>query len=78
MIERKRGHIVAISSGMVLIPNPRACCYTATKHGIKGLMTSLYLELFADGHDKTVQLTEVYPYFLNTSHVIDIVKDKVQ
>jgi hypothetical protein len=41
-------------------------------------MTSFYLELFADGHDKTVQLTEVYPYFLNTSHVIDIVKDKVQ
>lgn len=77
MAERKRGHIVAILSTIVLVPNPRACAYTATKHGVRGLMTALYHELCFDKQEKNVHLTEIYPYYLNTSHVIDIIKDKV-
>jgi short-subunit dehydrogenase len=78
MIQRKRGHIVAILAGLLLIPSPRTCSYTATKNGLKGLMSALYYELCADGHERNIQLTEVYPYLLSTNHIIDLVKDKIE
>jgi all-trans-retinol dehydrogenase (NAD+) len=66
MIERKRGHIVAVSSTSSFFAIPKACSYVATKFGVRGFMNALYLELCTDGHDEFVNLTTVAPSFMTT------------
>lgn len=66
MIERKRGHIVGISSLGGKISFPLAIAYSATKHGVKGFMGALYDELCLTKVDKYVKVTTVYPSFINT------------
>lgn len=66
MLEKKRGHIVAISSmgGKLTIPN--ACVYCATKFGVHGFMNALFDELAINDDDQYVKTTCVFPYFINT------------
>lgn len=66
MIERKRGHIVAIASTASFYPMPRTCAYCATKFGVRGLMQTLKLELFLDAQDDFIKLTTVCPWFMRT------------
>jgi all-trans-retinol dehydrogenase (NAD+) len=73
MIERKRGHIVAISSLAGLLGLPRAISYCATKYGVRGFMNALYVELCADQNEKIVNLTTVFPCFISTRKEIDFV-----
>jgi all-trans-retinol dehydrogenase (NAD+) len=78
MIERKRGHIVAISSMCGLQPAARAITYSATKSAIKALMISLQDELDADGLDSFIDTTTMYPWFINTrKETIDNIVNKL-
>jgi all-trans-retinol dehydrogenase (NAD+) len=66
MIERKRGHIVGISSMAGKSALPCAIAYTSTKHAVTGFMNSLYDEICAYDCDKFIKTTAVYPWFINT------------
>jgi short chain dehydrogenase len=66
MIERKRGHIVAIASLGSKITFPFAIGYCATKFGVKGFMEALYDELCFTKVDDFIKLTTVYPAHINT------------
>lgn len=70
MIERKRGHIVGLSSLAGKIALPLGISYTATKFGVRGFMSALYDELCAFDHDEYVKVTTVFPSFVNTRKVL--------
>lgn len=61
MVKRRRGHIVAISSVLGVLPSARTICYCSTKFGVRGLMASLNEELYADGLEKDIYATCVFP-----------------
>lgn len=65
MIERKRGHVVAISSFAGKLTFPGAVTYCATKHGVTGFMDALFDELCMFDQD-FIKTTTAYPTFLNT------------
>lgn len=65
MIERKKGHIVQISSMSVLHSLPFASTYTGTRWAVTGLVTAFEEELKIDGHD-FIKFTTAYPYFVAT------------
>lgn len=69
MIERRRGHIVAISSISGKVTGPLCSVYCATKFGVRGFMSSLFDQLCVDNHDEFIKLTTVYPSFMNTRKV---------
>lgn len=73
MIERKRGHIVAISSIAGLSGTPEGVLYSTTKFAVRGFMESLALQLHMDGHGDFVKTTTVFPYFVDTRPCIKIV-----
>lgn len=75
MIERKRGHIVGLSSLAGKIALPLGISYTATKFGVRGFMSALYDELCAFDHDEYVKVTTVYPSFVNTRKALGDVLD---
>jgi short-subunit dehydrogenase len=66
MIERKRGHIVAVSSLSAKVCSYGITAYIATKYGNDGFMRALYDDLCLDGHDEYIKLTTVYPAFFAT------------
>lgn len=66
MIERKRGHIVTISSFVARITIPRSVAYSTSKWSQRGFMSALYDELCFDKHDEYINQTIVYPIFINT------------
>lgn len=66
MIERKRGHIVAVSSLSAKVSSYGILAYIATKYGNDGFMRALYDEMCFDGHDEYIKLTTVYPAFFAT------------
>ncbi|XP_053687137.1 protein dhs-3-like [Sabethes cyaneus] len=66
MIERRKGHIVAIASVASFLPLGRMVSYVATKFGVHGLMESLRDEIQLEGLENQIQLTTVYPFFMNT------------
>lgn len=76
MIERKRGHIVNISSLAGVLPIPKGCAYSASKHGTRAMMGSLYFELCVADRDKDIILTGVYPCFIKTRKDIDTILEK--
>ena len=49
MVERRRGHIVNMSSAAGLAPVPYASIYSATKHGVVGFSRSLRIEMAQHG-----------------------------
>lgn len=67
MIERKRGHIVSISSAAGLFAHPEAVTYSASKFAVRGFMEALAMELHHRGHDEYVKTTCIFPYFIETS-----------
>ena len=62
MIERRRGHVVAISSLGALQPLPRMMAYCASKAGLNALMESLRLEVAKYG----INVTTVCPGWTRT------------
>lgn len=65
MIERKQGHIVAVSSFAGKMTIPCAVTYCATKFGVSGFMDALYDELCLLKQD-FINTTTVFPTFVNT------------
>ncbi|XP_055610115.1 estradiol 17-beta-dehydrogenase 11-like [Uranotaenia lowii] len=61
MYERRRGHIVAISSILSVLTSARSISYNVTKAGVKTLMTSLREEIILDGLGDCVFTTCAYP-----------------
>uniref|UniRef100_A0A182JBQ0 Ketoreductase domain-containing protein n=2 Tax=Anopheles atroparvus TaxID=41427 RepID=A0A182JBQ0_ANOAO len=75
MIERKRGHIVAIASVASYLPIERMIAYAASKYGVRGLMGAFASELYTDGVDDLVKTTTVYPSFIKTrAELMDALK----
>jgi all-trans-retinol dehydrogenase (NAD+) len=66
MIERKRGHIVAVSSLSAKVSTYNIIAYITTKYGNDGFMRALYDDLCLDGHDSYIKLSTVYPAFFST------------
>lgn len=64
MMERKRGHIVNISSAASLLANPRMSVYCASKWAVTGWSESLRIELAQI--NSAVQVTTVMPYYIDT------------
>lgn len=77
MRETGKGHIVAISSVAGLVPLHRQLEYTASKHGIRGLMKALHSELYTYNAD-FIKITTVFPYFLKTNARVDELFNKMQ
>lgn len=74
MIERKRGHIVAISSFCAKVSFCENVAYTTTKFGNDGFMSALYDDLCYHGQDDFIKLTTVYPGFVRTQkELVDLV-----
>ncbi|XP_055609535.1 uncharacterized oxidoreductase YoxD-like [Uranotaenia lowii] len=74
MIERKRGHIVGISSILGFAAIFRATIYAASKFGVRGLMLSVAEELAFLGLDKQINTSCVYPSFMATrKELVDII-----
>lgn len=65
MVQRKRGHIVAICSMAGKITIPCAVAYCTTKHGLAGFMDALWDELCLLDED-FVKTTTAFPTFVNT------------
>lgn len=70
MIERRRGHVVVISSGAALRTFPEAAVYGATKAAQRGFSEALRHELHGTG----VSVTTVYPGEIR-SHLHDHERD---
>lgn len=70
MLERRRGHVVIVSSGAALRTFPQAAVYGATKAAQRGFSEALRHELDGTG----VSLTTVYPGEIR-SHLHDHEKD---
>ncbi|XP_058461417.1 uncharacterized oxidoreductase YoxD-like [Malaya genurostris] len=66
MMERRRGHIVAVSSTFGIAAFGRTVCYSATKFGVRGLMEALNEEFFMNGYGDEIFATCVYPCFVAT------------
>ncbi len=62
MIERRRGHVVGISSLASLYGLPRMMGYCASKAGVNALLESLRMEVQRHG----IAVTTVFPGFMNT------------
>jgi short-subunit dehydrogenase len=54
MIERRRGHLVYVSSISGKVPTVRASLYSATKYGLRGFAGALRDDLHASGVDASV------------------------
>ena len=57
MLERGRGGVLNVSSGLGLVPMPMLATYAATKHFVSGLTEALRAELFGTG----VVVTQLCP-----------------
>ncbi|XP_013773788.1 17-beta-hydroxysteroid dehydrogenase 13-like isoform X2 [Limulus polyphemus] len=69
MLERKKGHIVAISSAAGVIGSPYLTDYAASKHGVIGLMSSLREELFVSDKEQCIRLTTICPVLFDSGFV---------
>lgn len=77
MIERKRGHIIAISSLGGKVSFPLAVAYVSTKFGVDGFMSALFDELCLYNHEKFIKTTTVFPGFINTRKELGNILDEV-
>ncbi|XP_014362612.2 estradiol 17-beta-dehydrogenase 11 [Papilio machaon] len=66
MIEKRRGHIVAINSSAGLMPCAEMVPYCAAKYGLRGLMDAITEELRLDTWTKNIYTTSVYLATLST------------
>ena len=65
MLPRRQGHLVNVASGVGRVPLPGSSTYSATKHGIVGLMESLRLEYRRSG----VSFSVVQPAQVETAMI---------
>ncbi len=63
MLEKKSGHIVAISSVLGKIALPERSMYAASKHALHGFFDSLRIEVFR----KNIGVTVVCPGYVKTN-----------
>lgn len=63
MLDRRRGHVVGVSSLAALTPLPTSSVYSATKAGLTMFIESLQLDLRGTG----VHATAVHPGFVRTA-----------
>lgn len=76
MIEKKSGHIIAISSFAGKVTMPHSVAYCASKFGVTGLMSALYDELCALDHDSIIKTTTVYPCMVATrKDLLEVIGD---
>jgi all-trans-retinol dehydrogenase (NAD+) len=74
MIEKERGHIIAMCSILGKTSIPLAGIYAATKHGVAGLMDALECDLKLFEFD-FIKTTTVFPFFVETrKELVDTVK----
>lgn len=64
MQQRRRGHIVAVSSLLGIKAHANAIAYSATKFGVKGMMDGIRDHL--RWNNSPVNVTTVYPSLINT------------
>lgn len=69
MLERKTGHIVAVSSAAGVFGSPYLTDYAASKHGVIGLMSSLREELFVSDKEQCIRLTTICPVLFDSGFV---------
>lgn len=62
MVERRRGHLVGVSSVAVYSPTPEGSAYRGSKAGLTAFLENLRAELGASG----VHVTVVHPGFVRT------------
>lgn len=67
MVERKRGHVINISSILGIYPAPTVTAYVATKFAVLGLSQSLRAELA----QHQIGVTAICPGMINTQIVAD-------
>lgn len=70
MIERKRGHIVGISSTAGLCGFSTAVCYSTSKFGLRGFMEALTMDLNYYRLCENIKTTCIFPWFMNTNPII--------
>ncbi|XP_050075055.1 uncharacterized oxidoreductase YoxD-like isoform X2 [Anopheles maculipalpis] len=76
MKQRRRGHILAVSSILGYIPMPRAVSYVATKFAVRGMMQALQRELAMDGFGETIGASTLFPTFIATrKELMDLLSD---
>ena len=71
MIEKKHGHIVAVSSMCGQLGCTNLAPYCASKFAVRGFMETMFIEmydLYPELRDK-VRFTTIYPYMVNTGLV---------
>lgn len=66
MMERKRGHIVAISSLSGVHAFPWAVVYSTSKFAVNGFMAAVTEQLRLQGYGDQIQTTCVCPYYIAT------------
>ncbi|XP_062537746.1 short-chain dehydrogenase/reductase family 16C member 6 isoform X2 [Armigeres subalbatus] len=66
MIQKNRGHIVALSSVAGLVGFKNLVPYCGTKFAVRGIMEALSEELRADPRKPNIKFTSIYPYMVDT------------
>lgn len=66
MIQKNRGHIVALSSVAGLVGFKNLVPYCGTKYAVRGIMEALEEELRADPRKPKIKFTSIYPYMVDT------------
>lgn len=66
MMEKKHGHIVALSSCAGLFGLKNLVPYCGTKYAVRGIMQALAEELRIEYKDTNIKFTCIYPYMVDT------------
>ncbi|XP_055613476.1 short-chain dehydrogenase/reductase family 16C member 6 isoform X4 [Uranotaenia lowii] len=66
MIQKNRGHIVALSSIAGLVGLNNLVPYCGSKYAVRGIMEALFEEIRQDPRKPQIFLTSVYPYMVDT------------
>jgi short-subunit dehydrogenase len=78
-MERRRGHVVSVSSLITKLPIFGTVAYTATKFGNVGFMEALHEDLCFFGYSDCIKTTTVLPTLVGTqkkhSQMIETISD---
>lgn len=66
MLEKNRGHIVALSSMAGVMGVPNLVPYCASKFAVRGMMEALREEVRTATADSNVKFTSIYPFIVDT------------
>ncbi|XP_055613468.1 estradiol 17-beta-dehydrogenase 11 isoform X3 [Uranotaenia lowii] len=66
MIQKNRGHIVALSSAAGLVGLKNLVPYCGTKFAVRGIMEALSEEIRADPRKPNIKFTTIMPYMVDT------------